>query len=108
MICTPRRISRNRCLFPEHVNAGRVFSRADHETELAPPLISIKVGKSQEGGEQASDPSALVVADFIQRKPYHQGSKNARDKPEGFDIRSSYEDDLIFATMQRSLFRSFE
>lgn len=48
-----------------------------------------------------------MVADFIQRKPYHQGSKNARDKPEGFDIRSSYEDDLIFATMQRSLFRSF-
>lgn len=60
MICTPRRISRNRCLFPEHVNAGRVFSRADHETELAPPLISIKVGKSQEGGEQASDPSECL------------------------------------------------
>lgn len=60
MICTPRRISRNRCLFPEHVNAGRVFSRADHETELAPPLISIKVGKSQEGGEQAGDPSECL------------------------------------------------
>ena len=48
-----------------------------------------------------------MVADFIQRNPYHQGSKNARDKPEGFDSRSSYEDDRIFATMQRSLFRSF-
>ena len=37
--------------------------------------------------------NALVVADFIQRKPHHQGSKNATNKPEGFDIRSSYEDD---------------